>query len=204
MKTRILTPVCAVLMVLGIQNLIVAQEKEAASVSDDPQAAMMEAWSAYRTPGNMHKMLAMDEGVWNADITHWADPSAPPQTAGGTEVCEMVMGGRYLKTSFEGEFMGESFNGLGFTGYDNAKKEFFATWMDDMGTGIMIMRGAVPEDGSNTLEMKGSMVDPMTGNDLKVREVISRIDENTRMMEMFMEHDGAEMKTMEIKYSRKK
>ncbi|MGS2761780.1 DUF1579 domain-containing protein [Sinomicrobium sp. M5D2P9] len=204
MKTKIFTPVFAFLMVLGMQNLIVAQEKEAVSVSEDQQAAMMEAWNAYRTPGEMHKMLAMDTGEWNAEITHWADPSASPQKAKGTETCKMVMGGRYLKISFKGEFMGEPFNGLGFMGYDNAKKEFFSTWLDDMGTGIMIARGTVSEEDNNTMEMRGSMVDPMTGNDLKIREVVSRIDENTRTMEMFMEYNGTEMKTMEIKYSRKK
>lgn len=204
MKTKIFTSLCVVLMVLGMQNLIVAQEKEVVPVSDDPQAAMMEAWNAYRTPGEMHKMLAMDKGEWNAEITHWADPSAPPQKAKGTESCKMVMDGRYLKISFQGEFMGEPFNGLGFMGYDNAKKEFFSTWIDDMGTGVMIVRGTAPGEDNNTLEMKGTMVDPMTGNDLNIREVISRVDENTRTMEMFMEHNGMEMKTMEIKYSRKK
>ncbi|MGS2739931.1 DUF1579 domain-containing protein [Sinomicrobium sp. M5D2P17] len=204
MKRRIFTALCVILMVLGMQNHIVAQEKEAISVSDDPQAAMMEAWNAYRTPGNTHKMLAVDEGEWDAEITHWADPSAPPQKAKGTETCKMVMGGRYLKISFKGEFMGEPFNGLGFMGYDNAKKEFFSTWIDDMGTGIMVIRGTSTEEDNNTLEMKGTMVDPMTGNDLNIREVISRVDENNRTMEMFMEHNGTEMKTMEIKYSRKK
>ncbi|MBC9796317.1 DUF1579 domain-containing protein [Sinomicrobium weinanense] len=203
MKTKILTPVLAVLMVWGMQTVIVAQEKEATPVSEDQQAAMMEAWNAYKAPGEMHKMLAMDEGEWNAEITHWADPSAPPEKAKGTEVCKMVMGGRYLKTSFTSEIMGQPFKGLGYTGYDNAKKEFISTWIDDMGTGMMIARGPAPEGDSNTMEMKGTMVDPMTGEDMKVREVLTRIDENTRMMEMYIEHQGQEMKTMEIKYSRK-
>lgn len=202
MKTKIFTPVFAILMVLGMQNLVVAQEKETTPVSEDQQAAMMEAWNSYRTPGEMHKMLAMDEGEWNAEITYWADPSAPPQKASGTETCKMVMGGRYLKISFKGEFMGEPYIGQGFLGYDNAKKEFFSTWIDDMGTGVMVTRGTAGEGDS--VEMKGTMVDPMTGNDMKVREVVTRIDEDTRTMEMFLEHEGGEMKTMEIKYSRKK
>lgn len=204
MRTTILKFGWAILTVVVFHTALIAQDKEENTASmNDEQAAMMEAWNAYRTPGEMHEMLAGDAGEWNAEITHWADPSAPPEKAKGTEVCKMVMGGRYLKISFKGEIMGEPYNGTGVMGYDNAKKEFFATWIDDMGTGIMVTRGTPVSGEDNSMEMKGTMVDPMTGNDMKVREVVTRIDENHRKMEMFLEHGGKEMKTMEINYTRK-
>jgi hypothetical protein len=33
--------------------------------------------------------------------------------------------------------MGMPFEGLGYTGYDNVKKQYFGTWIDSMSTGIM-------------------------------------------------------------------
>jgi hypothetical protein len=33
------------------------------------------------------------------------------------------------------------FEGISTLGYDNAKKTFFSTWIDNMGTGMMVMEG---------------------------------------------------------------
>lgn len=197
MKLQTLLIVPVFLIGPAFQHSLNAQEKDA------KEAAMMQAWEAYMTPGPMHELLAEDAGEWEAEITHWTDPQAPPAKAKGTETCKMIMGGRYLQISFSGEFMGQPYNGMGLMGYDNAKKEFISTWVDDMGSGFMITRGSAPEETGKPLKMKGTMVDPMTGKDMKIREVITRIDENNRTMEMYMTHEGQEMKTMEIKYTRK-
>ena len=34
-----------------------------------------------------------------------------------------------------------TFKGTGIEGYDNGKKKFVGTWMDNMGTGIMMSEG---------------------------------------------------------------
>ncbi len=45
----------------------------------------------------------------------------------------------------------------------------------------------------------GTMVDPITGKERKVREVYTIVDDNTRKMEMFETVDGGEeYKSMEI------
>jgi len=46
------------------------------------------------TPGDMHKMLAAAEGIWEEDITMWMDPAAPATKSTATSKIEMIMGGR--------------------------------------------------------------------------------------------------------------
>jgi hypothetical protein len=40
--------------------------------------ASMKAWQNYMTAGDVHKMLATNDGTWNEDITMWMVPGAPP------------------------------------------------------------------------------------------------------------------------------
>ena len=59
-------------------------------------AAMMKAWEAYATPGEAHKMLAMDDGNWEEDVTMWMKPDDPnPTKTKFTATSKMVLGGRY-------------------------------------------------------------------------------------------------------------
>jgi hypothetical protein len=98
--------------------------------------------------------------------------------------------------------MGMPFEGRSTVGYDNARKVFQSTWVDNMGTGIMYLEGKY-NDKDNLISFTGKAVDPGTGKEEKVREVFKFIDENTRMMEMYMTKDGKEFKNMEIKITRK-
>jgi hypothetical protein len=96
------------------------------------------------------------------------------------------------------------FEGISTTGYDNAKKTFVSTWVDNMGTGIMIMEGKWDEK-TKTLHLKGKQTDPTTGKEMDVRETFTVIDDNTQKMEMFMTPAGGkEYKNMEIVFTRKK
>jgi hypothetical protein len=176
-------------------------QKSAASVMPD-SAAMMQAWSNYMTPGKMHEMIAKDNGTWNEEVTMWMDPSAPPTKSTATVVNTMILGGRYQQSQHNGNFNGMPFEGVSMLGYDNAKKVFVTTWADNMGTGIMSMEGKWDE-GTKTVVFKGKSVDPATGKDMNVKETFKKIDDNTQMVEMFNIVGGKEIKTMEIKLTRK-
>jgi hypothetical protein len=162
----------------------------------------MKAWMNYMTPGEVHKMLAADDGEWNAEITMWMAPGAPPTKSTATAVNKMIMGGRYQQSMHTGNFNGMPFEGMSLVGYDNAKKVFMSSWIDNMGTGIMHMEGTWDEK-TKTINFTGNTVDPMTGKDMKVREVFKMVDKNTQVMEMFMTQNGKESKSMEIKFTRK-
>src|SRR5690606_4069409 len=147
-------------------------------------AAMAQAWQAYMTPGDMHKMMADEEGKWNCDMTFWMGPDAPAekQTA-GCEV-EMILGGRYQKSTYSGDMIGMPLEGIATLAYDNNTNEFTSTWIDNMGTGMMVLKGKY-DSNTHTTTMNGSAVDPMTKQEKQVRETYEIVDENTRKMQMF-------------------
>jgi len=167
-------------------------------------AAMMKAWQEYMTPGDMQKMLAKADGAWDTEISYWVDPSQPAQKSMGTCTNKMVLNGLYQESVFKGNMMGMPFEGHGTVGYDNAKKIFVSSWIDNMGSGIMNLQGTW-DNASNSLVLKGTTTEPTTGKDTEVREVLKIIDNNNHVMEMYgAGPDGKEMKMMEIKFTRKK
>lgn len=98
--------------------------------------------------------------------------------------------------------MGMPFEGYSITGYDNAKKVFVSSWIDNMGTGIMFMEGKWDEK-TKTVHFTGKTTDPSTGKDTQVRQVFTWLDNNRQKMEMFMTQGGKEYKSMEISLTRK-
>jgi hypothetical protein len=120
-----------------------------------------------------------------------------------TVVNKMVLGNRYQQSSFKGTYQGKPFEGIGTLAYDNSRKLFLSTWIDNTSTGMMTAEG--PWDpASKSITFKGTMSDPATGKLLDTKEIFKPIDNNYQVMEMYaIAPDGKEFKTMEIKYTRK-
>jgi hypothetical protein len=167
-------------------------------------STLMSVWMAYATPGAMHQMLAKDNGEWEGEVTQWMDPNAKPQTSKSVATNEMIMGGRYQKSTHSGCFGGMPFEGMSLVGYDNAKKVFMSTWIDNMGTSFMNMEGKL-DSASRTIRFNGECTNPMDGSTQRVREDFTYVDENTQKMTMWgPDMTGKEYKMMEIVFKRKK
>lgn len=168
------------------------------------QQEMMQAWSAYMTPGDMHSLLAKMDGNWTTEMSMWMDPNGQPLKATGECSNKMIMGGRYQQSDYKGNIMGQPMEGQGVTGYDNSKKLFESTWIDNMGSGIMKLQGSY-DANSKTFTFKGTQTDFTSGTDMPIRETLRLVDDNTHVMEMYITPNGAaEFKTMEVKFTRKK
>jgi hypothetical protein len=168
-------------------------------------ATMTKNWMAYSTPGDMHRMIKSWDGTWTGEVTSWYAPGTPPEKSKATAVNKTIMGGRYQVSNFSGSMMGTPFEGMGTLAYDNAKKVFISTWIDNMGTGLMKMEGPWDES-TKSMTLTGRSVDPGsgTGREMTLREVFKVIDDKTQMMEMYgPAPDGKEYKMMEIKLTRK-
>lgn len=178
--------------------------KDKAWVAVD-SATEMKAWMDYATPGEAQKMLAKSEGTWTGQTTMWMAKDAPPATNTSTMVNKMAMGGRYQLSTFNGSFMGMPFEGMSVTGYDNYKKKYISTWIDNMGTGIMKMEGDWDE-ASKSMVMTGKCTNPANGVEYEMKEIFKHIDDNNELMEMYGPDSktGEIYKTMEIKLTRKK
>jgi hypothetical protein len=173
-------------------------ENNNASVS--PELAM-KFWMNYMTPGEMHEMLAKFNGEWKEQITMWMTPGAPPTTSDAMCTNTMIMGNRYQESKTVSTFNGMPFEGTNTLGYDNIKKVFVSTWIDNMGTGIMYLEG-IWDAEKTTIHFKGKSVEPMVGKELPVREEFRMVDDHNQIIEMYMTKDGKEFKTMEIKFTR--
>jgi len=173
----------------------------------DEQARMMQEmmakWKEIATPGEMHKKLAVFEGVWDTESRMFG--GGDPGVSRGSAEYSWIMGGRYLRQDYQGEMMGSPFKGMSLTGYDNYAKKYVGIWIDDMSSTIATMDGHMNQDGS-VLTMFGKMDEWMTGEIGKtVKYVFRIIDNDHHVMEM---HDMAigepNTKVMEITYTRRK
>jgi hypothetical protein len=166
---------------------------------------MMKNWMAYMTPGAEHKMMASWDGEWKAEITMWMSPEAPPTKTVGTTVNKTIFDGRYQQSAHKGSWDGQPFEGMSTLAYDNAKKVFISTWIDNMGTGVMVGEGPWDE-ATKSISLRGKMVDPSSHKEVEFREVYKVVDENNQVMEMYAPVPGGkgEFRTMEIKYTRSK
>lgn len=202
---KIYTAFFSILLVNSLFSQTAQGEDTPATPPAIPDSAtMMKNWATYMTPGAMHKMMAGWDGTWNADITMWMQPGAPPQKTKAKAVNKMIMNGLYQESVHSGNMMGMAFNGKSTLGYDNLRKVFVSTWIDNMGSGIMYMEGPISDAGKEIL-LKGKMTDPGTGAITDVRETFRLVNEDTQVMEMFVSMPGmGEMKTMEIKFVRVK
>jgi len=162
----------------------------------------LRAMMTYMNPGVMHKVLENEVGEWIGKGTIWTQPGASPVSMATETKNEMILGGRYLQGKNSGSFMGMLFEGIGTTAYDNAKKIFLNTWIDNMGTGMLYMEGAWDE-ANKTINYTGKIVDPVSGKDIPVREKMVFVDANTEQMEMYTTLNGQEYKNMEVTYTRK-
>lgn len=166
------------------------------------QSEQEKAWMNYMTPGEIHQKIAQCDGEWSFDMTMWMNPNAAPTTATGSTVNRMILGGRYQESVHKSTMMGMPFEGHGLLAYDNAKKIFQSSWIDNMGTGIMNMEGTWDE-ATKSITFNGNSVDPTSGKDMKMKEIFTIVDDNHHTMQMYMDHEGKEFKTMEIKFTRK-
>ena len=187
---RIITTLCAILLLTTAKNLY---------AQDDATKAYME----FMTPGAMHKWIAKWNGNWNVEMTSFMDP-ANPQKSNGTGVYSSIMNGLYQVGDFTSTMMGMPFQGHSITGYDNAKKLFVSTWVDNFGSGIIYMTGTYDE-ATKTLNLKGNQTDPLTGKDAYIREEMKIVNDDTYNLLMYGPGpDGKEMLFMSGVFKRKK
>jgi len=180
------------------------KKPEGGAGEHQPTPEEMEAWMKYMTPGPEHQQMAAAAGEWNAAVKMWmGGPTAPATESTGTAKFRMIFGGRYQIQEFNGSMMGMPFEGMSLSGFDNALKEHFGTWVDSMGTGIMLAKGKADDKGIVTCS--GTMTDPR-GLAYEIREVFTHKDKDTMVFEMYIKGQEYkdEFRMMEITYTRKK
>ena len=188
-------------------------KKAPAASSDQKQpnpADMMALMMEMAKPGEPHKHMQHLVGTWSYQVKWWMSPESSPSESSGTTVTRSVMDGRYLVSDHtgkmqmagpDGKMADMEFKGMAVEGYDNAKKKYVASWIDNMGTGIMNLEGNY--DPSTKTLTYFAEYEPMPGVKMKIREVLIHKDNDHHTMEFFEDRGGKEVRTMQIDYTRK-
>ena len=191
-------PVWALIGMMAVVGggVLLAQEGEMSA----EMAAMDEAMAKAAAPGAAHEYLAQFEGTWRAQMRMFV--GGETLEGRGTARSEMVLGGRFLQTTFKGELMGQNFIGMGLDGYDNVEQKFVSTWADTNGTMIVMLEGEQAEDGE-ARSMSGSYTDPVSGKKKQTRSEIKIVSTNRYTYEVWEKAGrGGFEKTMQIIFSR--
>ncbi len=177
-----------------------AGQPEMSEQDQKDMQCMMEA----ATPGEMHKWLAKGVGTWTGKNKMWMKEGAPPIESECTDTVTAIMDGRFIKCEFGGDMMGMPFKGGSVTGYDNTSKKFQSTWIDNMGTGMMIGTGELSSD-QKTLTWKFEYTCPIAKKVVVMRQIEKHTSDNAFTLEMWGPdpHTGKEFKCMEIAFTRK-
>ena len=151
--------------VAGRINL--APTQQASAAPQDPTDAMMEQMQAMMeagTPGEHHKYLNGLVGEWEGKVKIWMSPDAMPLEAPCTISREWVLEGRFVREVVQSSMGPQgTFEGIGYTGYNNFDGQYEMIWMENMATGITIQKGTFnPETGE--LHTFGEHRDPATGH----------------------------------------
>jgi hypothetical protein len=187
---------------LSVVNVLAADKSTVAAPAMD---AMMKQMMEASTPGAAHARLKAMEGSWTASTRMWMKPGDKADESLGRSNFVWVLDGRFLRQDFVGDWMGKKFEGMGFMGYDNVRKEYVNTWMDSMGTAMMYSTGQYDE-ATQTIKDEGTSSCPMTGEKnrwFRSEWKLPTGDTSTYIM-YAKDEKGKEFKSLEIIYKRAK
>jgi hypothetical protein len=163
---------------------------------------MMETMQKIGAPGEHHDHIARLAGDWKVEGKMWMAPGTEPTETVGKAKNRMIMGGRFLQSSYDSTFMGGPFQGMGIEGYDNMLEKHIGIWFDSMGTTIMQFAGECAKDGMVTTTVS-EFVDPMTHELTTMKGTTTIVTDDQYTFESWSPGpDGKLFKSMEVTYSR--
>jgi hypothetical protein len=154
-----------------------------------------------------HKLLAADEGTWDAAIKSFPNgPDSEAMVSHGVEINTVVSGGLWVASTFRADFGGMTFEGRGQFGYDPAQKKYVGTWIDSMSPSLSVLEGFY-DAKTKTLTYTGEGVCPKDGSKLAQRMVTTTKADGSRDFTLYMTGTptgGKEAKVMQIQYTKRK
>jgi len=222
MKMRAATGVLAVCLVSAlVAGRAMSDDKpgstdEAKSPSPEEMKTMMEgmkAWLEAIEPSQHHELLDQFVGSWKTTTKMWmGGPGSSPTVTQGTSDVKWVLGKRFLMEEHAGKMpmpdmtgaMNEvPYEGIGIMGYDNHRNTYVGTWMSNLATNILTMKGSVDPAGK-LFRSYGEMDEPMLGVVGRTVKYVTRvISKDKHVFEIFDLHAGDDYKVIEITYTRK-
>ncbi|MCO6455146.1 MAG: DUF1579 domain-containing protein [Pirellulaceae bacterium] len=190
----------ALVLILLLGNLGSADDKKPESGAPDLNSEeAAKAFEAFAAPGKEHEQFKRLVGKWKTSVKSLHENPDEPSVTEGTATFRVLMGGRFMQQNFNGEFDGQKFQGIGITGFDNAKKKYVGTWIDSMGTGIMTTEGTY-DPQTNSMVETGESSSPF--GPMKMKMISKYLNDDKFTFTMFLVTPEGEQKMMEITYTR--
>ncbi len=175
--------------------------------SEKEQAAMMQEMMALAGPGPEHELFKGLVGSYTLEGNIWMAPGATPMTISGTTESELILGGRFLKTtsvSGEGQMRTESF---GLLGFDRRFGHYTSVGFDTWGTYYVTAAGKI-NDEKTKITMYGEDIDPVSNMTQKYDFVYEIINDSSYVVSVIFYNpeltQGAEsFKMVELTYTKK-
>ncbi|HEX7732363.1 MAG TPA: DUF1579 family protein [Rhodanobacter sp.] len=156
--------------------------------------------AAAQAPASAARSLDWLAGRWDVRQSFWTDAARPPAVDAGSAVFTPVLEGRHLRQELA-IASATPFHGLGYLGYDDAAGRFDSLWMDVNFGGVVIAHGDCSADG-RACTFRGAMSGAHGGAPVPVREVLQAADADHFSYAYYERHDGKEMLTVKLEYSR--
>lgn len=187
--------------VLSLALTVRAADPPQAEQQLDPEQ-IEQLMEAYAKPGKEHERLQKLVGEWDVAVKSYeGDPDKPVESKAVAKM-ETMLEGRFLRQTFEGEFGGKKFTGIGVTGYDNAQQKYIGAWIDTFGTGMMHITGNY-DAATKTMSEIGEATTPL--GPMKFRMVTKEVNADKFTFTMYMVlAEGVEQLVMDNTYTRKK
>lgn len=153
--------------------------------------------------GPAHDRLDPLVGLWDTTTRVFGDLGTRPVEVDGSVEKNWVLGGRFIREDLAGISNRDTpYMGLGFLGYDPARRLYQSVWMSTGSTGLSTAVGTISADG-RVLTLVGDEVDPGTGR-LRHFQAVLRIESNDRhiLTQSFVDRGGVYAPGFEIVYTR--
>lgn len=160
-------------------------------------ATINAAWADYGKVGPYHNLIDTLAGTWQEEMKFYMDGVDTPQTVKMTAVITPVLNGLYQQTLHRGKVNGLPYEGRALLGFNKAKNKFEYTWIDNFSSGMMFLTGDL-DSVTNTINLTGTMADPVTGKDIGIRQTIEMIANKNLYIKLYDTRNKLERLSMEI------
>lgn len=193
----------ALVALVGLGGALLGSPAAAADTASKANTTL-QALDAAMSPSEGQKRLDPMIGTFDVTVLVWLDPAKPPLEYKGSSVATWVLGGRYVQNMLSTVMGGDTFEGIGYYGYDNTTKTYQASWMDNGSTAISWYRGTMDKSG-RTAVLKSSLAAAAGGKTTTMEMRVSIAESGDHVTQLWgAPRGGTPFKMMELRSVRAK
>lgn len=175
--------VCTALVAICFTGLAISQEPPEGGMKEEMKKKMAEM-QVVLSPGKHHKAMEYFLGKWDIEFTLTYGPKDVKSK--GTAEFKWLIPGRWMAQDISGQLMGMPYRSFSIAGFDNIKKKFVTTVVNNMDTAMLRTEGTVVDPTGKVNTQYGTLDEYMTGeHDKPFRTVTKKTNDDQFRMELW-------------------